>query len=130
MFEELEENQPKEKKPTNYTGVIIGAVMLPVFLLFRHFGRVDLALPACTYMGMILFAIVLRWKLRTKFWFWAVILVALALHVYLLVNFSWPQFRVTRISLLPIGLADLLIILGMIQLVGKFIVRDSAIDDD
>ena len=129
MFESVEE-KPEEQKPTNYTGVIIGAAMLPVFLLFRHFGRVDLALPAFIYGGMILLAIGICWDSRARLWFWAVIIFVLVLHVFLLLKVPWPHFKASRISVLPIALVDLLGILGIIKFVQKFVVREAPADEE
>ena len=130
MFESLEENEPQKKGPPNYIGTAIGLGMLPVFLLFRHFGGIDMALPAFVYIGMISLAIALRWSLRTQVWFWVVIALVLALHVLLLLEVNWPHFKINRITLLPIGVADLLVVLGIIQFVEKFIVRTPPDDDE
>jgi hypothetical protein len=129
MFEELEENQPREQKPTDWRGTIIGICILPVFALFIHFGGEDLALPACTYLGMIALAIALSWNLRTHVWFWIIIALILALHVILLLKVPWPHFTINRITLLPFGVADLVVILGIIKFVEKFIVRAPSDDD-
>jgi hypothetical protein len=130
MFEELEENQPREQKTTDWRGTIIGICMLHVFALLIHFGGKDLALPACTYLGMIALAIALRWNLRTHVWFWIVIALVLALHVVLLLKVPWPHFTINRITLLPFGVADLLVILGIIKFVEKLIVRAPSNSDE
>ncbi len=130
MFEELEENQPRKQQPTDWRGTIIVLCMLPVFALFTHFGGENLALPATTYLAMIALAIALHWKLRTSVWFWIVVALLLAVHVVLLVKVPWPHFTANRITLLPFGVADLLIILGIIKFVEKFIVGISPDDDD
>jgi len=130
MFEELEENQPREQKPTDWRGTIIGLCMIPVFAIFLHFGREDMAVPACTYLGMIALAIALRWNLRTRVWFWVVIAFVLTLHVVLLLEVPWPHFTINRITLLPFGVADLLLVSGIIQFVKTFIVRDTSDDDE
>jgi hypothetical protein len=130
MFEELEENQPKKQEPTDWRGTIIGLCMLPMFALFMHFGREDLALPSVTYLGMTALAVALRWNLRKHVWFWMVIGLVLALHVVLLLKVPWPKFTVNRITLLPFGVADLLLVLGIIQFVKTIIVRDMSDDDE
>jgi hypothetical protein len=130
MFESLEENEPKKKDPPNYIGTVIGLGMLPVFLLFRHFGGIDMALPASVYMGMILLTVAFRWNLRAHVWFWVVIALVLILHVLLLLKVSWQHFTVNRITLLPLAVADLLVILGIIQFVEKFIVRAPSTGDE
>ena len=129
MFELLEENEPEQQKPTNYTGVIIGAMMLPVLIFFIHIGNPDMGLKVSISMGMILLAIALRWDLRKRFWFCGVIVLVSALHVPVVLMVPWPHIKVSRISLLPIALADLLIILGAIALVERFTKRAQSPDE-
>ena len=130
MFEELEENQPKEQKPTDWRGTIIGLCTLPVLALFIHFGREDLAVPACTYLVGIALATALRWGLRKHVWFWIVIALVVALHMVLLIKVPWPHFTINRVTLLPFGIADLLVVSGIIQFVKTFFVRDKSDEDE
>lgn len=74
-------DSPKEKEPTDYTGLKIGAMLVPVFLLFIFLGNADMGLTVCIVLGMIMLAIKLRWNLRKHVWFWATIVFVLALHV-------------------------------------------------
>jgi lipoprotein signal peptidase len=77
---------------------------------------------------MTMLAIRVRWDLRKRFWFWAVIVLVLAVHVPLLFVFRWPQGYhgwLPAIAWLPIGLADVLIILGVVRLIEKFIVKSQ-----
>jgi hypothetical protein len=121
----------EEQEPSNGSIVIIGiATMLPVFLLFRHFGRDDLALPACICVGMILVAIRIRWDLRKRFWFWATIVLVLLLLVPLVLLVPFPHITVNRITLMPIGFADFLLILGAVKFVERFIVRYVPPDEE
>jgi hypothetical protein len=126
MFEE----EPEDEKPTDYTGLIIGAILLPVFLLFRYFGRVNLALSACVCLGAILIVIRIRWELRKRTWFWATIVLVLLLHVPVILLVPWPHMTVNRITLLPIGFADFLIVLGAVKFVERFIVKYVPPDED
>ena len=50
----------------------------------------------------------------------------LALNVPLIVMIHWPHRWVSRIELLPIGLADFAITVGAVRFVQKFIVRSPA----
>jgi hypothetical protein len=80
----------------------------------------------------VMFAIKVRWDLRKRVWFWAIIVFVLLLHVPLLFVFRWPQgFHgwLPAIGTLPIGLADLLIILGAVQFVEKFMVKTPRAED-
>ena len=72
MFEsldDLEGEKPKEKKDPDYTGVIAAAVVLPVFFLFRHFGKPDMGLNISICLSVNVIAVKLRWKLRKHIWF-------------------------------------------------------------
>jgi len=81
---------------------------------------------------MVLLAIKVRWDLRKRVWFWAVIVFVLLLHIPLLFLFRWPQgFHgwLPAYAMLPIALADILIILGAVQPVETFIVKDPPAED-
>ena len=112
-----------EQTGTDYSAVAILILLLPVFLLFRHFGRIDLALPACIYLGMILVAIRIRWDLRKHLWFWCTVIIVLLLQTLAIILIPFPHITVTRITILPIGLADFLIILGVIRFVETVIIK-------
>jgi hypothetical protein len=121
------EQQPK-KKSADYTGVIIAAIVAPVYLIFYLLGEEETGRSAFIVLGMTMLAIRVRWDLRKRFWFWAVIVLVLAVHVPLLFVFRWPQGYhgwLPAIAWLPIGLADVLIILGVVRLIEKFIVKSQ-----
>lgn len=117
----------EEEQPANSSVVIVACcIMLPVFLVFRHFGKIDLALPACIYAGMIIVAARMRWDLRKRFWFWTTIAIVLMLHVPVLLLIPFPHIVVNRITLLPIGFADFLLILSAVRIVERFVVKASS----
>ena len=114
------------KKRTDYTGVIIAAILLPVYILFMVLGHEELGRSVFIVLGMMMFAIRVRWDLRKRIWFWAIVVVLLLLQIPLLFIFQWPRgFHgwLPAVGTLPIGLADLLIILGAVRFVEKFIVK-------
>jgi hypothetical protein len=111
------------KKPTDYTGVIIAAILAPVYLIFYLLGQEEMGRSVFIVLGMTMLAIRVRWDLRRHFWFWAIIVVLLALHIPLLFLVRWPHGWLPAIGTLPIGLADVLIILGAVRFVEKFIVK-------
>jgi len=117
------EQDPEEKNTTDYSGVIIFAMMLPVYFLVKYFENPDIALSACICLGMNLLAIRIRWELRKCFWFWVIIVLALALQVPLVLMIPWPNITINRITLLPIGVAVLGITLGAVKFVETFVVR-------
>jgi uncharacterized membrane protein YfcA len=112
-----------ERKRPDYTGVIIGLILLPVLVLFFYMGKPDMGLSVFIVMGATMFAIRIRWDLRKHIWFWAVIVTILALHVPLFFIVRWPSGRVPPLALLPIAVADCLIVVGAVRFVEKFIVK-------
>jgi lysylphosphatidylglycerol synthetase-like protein (DUF2156 family) len=121
--------ESEEEKPTDYTGVIIGAALLPVLLFFSHMGKTDMGLNVGICLAIALITIRIYWNLRTRFWFWIIIVLLLVLHVPLVLMIQWPHSWVSRIALLPIGLADLLIYVGALKFVERFIVKSPSSDE-
>jgi hypothetical protein len=111
--------EPQGKKRTDYTGVIIGVILLPVLLLFIHLGKEDMGRSACIGLGTILLAIRIRWDLRKHFWFWGVIVLVFVLHIPLFLFLRWPHGWTPAVAILPIALMDCLIILGAIHLIER-----------
>ena len=126
MFEQLEE--PEEQKRTDYTGVIIGLILLPVLFLFIYLGKEDMGRAVFLGIGAMLVAIRVRWDLRKRIWFWGIIIVLLALHIPLLLLARWPHGWLPAIGWLPIAVADCLIVLGAVRLVEKLIVKPTLRD--
>jgi hypothetical protein len=123
----FDDDRPKEKQPTDYTGPVIVAMLLPVFVLFVYLGNADLGLTAMIVLGMIMCAVKIRWNLRKYVWFWATIILILALHVPLFFIIRWPQGKVPTIAYtLPLGFADFFIILGALGLAEKLFSKDSS----
>src|SRR5579863_5192711 len=107
MFEQIEE--PKEKKRTDWTGTVIGLMLLPVFFLLVYLGKAEAGFTVVLVLGMILLAIKLKWRLRKYVWFWATIAVVLALHVPFLFIVRWPDTKTPTIAYsLPLGIVDFL----------------------
>ena|SRR5665213_200332 len=122
-----------QKKPTDYTGVIILVLVLPVYFSFDVFlGQEELGRSVAFVLAMVLLAIRVRWDLRKRVWFWAVILFVLLLHVPLLFLFRWPHgFHgwLPAYAMLPIALAEMLIILGAVGFVEKYIVKAPPVEN-
>jgi hypothetical protein len=99
-------------------GIILGG--LPVLILFDHFGKFNLARPTLTSAVILVIAIALRWKLKGHVWFWITMIVLAALHVPLLLLVPWTTRWVPAFMIIPIGMADLYLMLWVLSLVGKF----------
>lgn len=117
---------PKAKEPVDYTGLKLAALVAPVFIVVTLLYNADAGLAAYIVVGVILFAIKLRWHLRKHIWFWAIIAVILALHVPLVLIVRWPKGNVpTLFYTMPIGIADFLIIMGAVNVAEKFFSKGS-----
>lgn len=132
MFEDLESEvkEPEQPKPTDWTGVIIGAALLPVLFYLRHIGKTDMGLNVFVCLGTNLLVIRLRWNLRRHFWFWGVMTLTLMIEMPLVINIQWPSGWVPGTALLPIGLAGALIALGAIALAEKLFWKVSHSDEE
>ncbi len=128
----MSDHDPRRaKQPVDYTGLKIVAILAPVFFLFVFLGNADMGLTVCIVLGMVMLAIKLRWNLRKHIWFWAVIVFILALHIPLFFMVRWPQGKLpTLFYTMPIGIADFLIISGVLSLAEKYLSKGSSSTDE
>ncbi|MGP0072149.1 MAG: hypothetical protein ACLPWF_09465 [Bryobacteraceae bacterium] len=101
--------------------IFFGTILIG--LLFFHFGKLALARPTIFSIIMIVIAIALKWELRRHVWFWITMTVIVALHVPLILFVPWSTKWVPAIVIIPIGIADLYVMLGVLSVVGKFVER-------
>jgi hypothetical protein len=125
------ERDPREAKElTDYTGLKIGAILLPILLLFIYLGKADMGLTVFIVLGVSIVAIKIRWNLRKHLWFWLIIVSIFALHIPLFFIVRWPQGKVPGLFYgLPFGLVDFLIISGALRLAEKLLSKDPSSDD-
>ena len=91
--------------------------------LFDHFGRLNQMLPTWNCIAVLGFAIAVKWKLRRHAWFWATMATVAALHVALILFVPWTTTWVPAIAIAAIDSADLIVILVILSVVGKFMDR-------
>jgi hypothetical protein len=115
---------------TNYIGVIIGVLVIPVFFVFRHFGDPDRGLIATVYAGVLVLAIGICWDLKKRTWFWLLIALLIGVHVLLIFKLGLPFKYPNRMSFLAIGSVDLFFDIGIVRFVQKFIMREVSENDD
>jgi hypothetical protein len=99
--------------------LIIGS--LPIYWLFNHWGRLNVALPILNCVGMLGFAIAVKWNLRRHAWFWGTMAILAALHVPLILFVPWTTKWVPALAIAAIDSADLIVMLAILTVVGKFI---------
>lgn len=130
MFES-EDDAPRVKDRTDYTGLKILGLLAPVFFFFIYLDKAELGFTVIIVLGMILLAIKLRWRLRKHVWFWITIALVLALHLPLFLMVRWPDSNVpTIVYSLPFGIADFLIIMGAVGLAEKLFANGSSSSDE
>jgi len=123
----VDHDPPRKKEPLDYTGVKIGATLLPVFALFAFLGHADMGLTVFIVLGMVMLAVKTRWGLRKHVWFWAIIVFILALHVPLFLIVRWPQRSTPTLFYgLPFGIMDFLVISGALWIAEKLLSRVSS----
>ena len=114
----------------DYTGLIIGVILGPLFLLFLLLDEAEMGLKVFTVLAMAIFAIKLHWDSRNHFWFWAIIVIILALHVPLVLMVRLPQRNVpARSYVIPVGIADFVIFWGALDLAERLFVKNPSPND-
>ena len=109
--------------------LILAVVLLPIYFLVTHVAGRNIGLTSTLCLAMNLVAIGICWDLRRRVWFWAVAMSVLALHIRLILLIHWPHYWIPGIALVPIGFVDVLITVGIIRFVQKFIVREDPPDE-
>jgi len=103
--------------------VILGALAVLVF--FDHFGQLAIARPTMISAGMVTITIAMRWRLKRHVWFWITVIVLAALHVPLILFVPWTTKWVPALAIIPIGIADLYIMLWVLSIIGKLMERQE-----
>lgn len=124
------EREPEKNSSGNYLSLIIFACTLPVLWYFSHIGKTDLGLSIGICLAMNVVAVGMCWDLRRHWWFWVVIVLVLTLHIPVVLMIPWPNVWVSKFTLLPIGLTDLVVTVGVVRLVQKFIVKSASPEEE
>ena len=111
----------------NSLWAIAGMVLTsPLFFFFEEQGKAATGRAAWICAGLIFIATKMRWQFRNRAWFWITIGCLLALHIPLILYVPWTGKWVPAIAILPIGVLDLVVILGSIALVER-LMKDSTV---
>ena len=68
---------------------------------------------------MSILAAMLKWRLRKYVWFWIALAIMLTAQLMFAIGIPWPHWWVSKVVLLPFGLASLGLSLGGIALAEK-----------
>lgn len=122
---------PKEQRSTDWSGTILAVVLSPVFFIFASMGKEDFGFTAYFLLGVFIFAVLTRWKLRRHAWFWATVVLLLVLHVPLLFMLQWPHGQVPAIVYtIPVGIADFLLVIGALRLAAALFANDVSAEGE
>lgn len=98
----------------------IGIATLLVAWLLDHLGRFELVRPIVNSALVLGFAVAVKRNLRRRLWFWNTMAILAVLHVPLILFFPWSRLWVPAIMIAAIDTADLIVMLAIISVVGKF----------
>jgi hypothetical protein len=98
----------------------LGTVSLPIYWLFDHFGRLNMALPTLNCIVVLGFVIAVKRKLRWHAWFWGTMAILAALHVPLILFVPWTTKWVPALAIAAIDSGDLIVMLAILAVVGRF----------
>jgi len=97
------------------------AFCLPVFWLFGHFGRPNIALPTLNCIAVWALLVALKWKFRRHAWFWIAMSMIAALHALLIWYVPWTTRWIPALAIAAIDSVDLCLILWLLAVVGRLI---------
>jgi len=107
----------KQANPKDLFWYAVIAIAVSTTLpLVDYLGRPELERPVMFSLGMILLTIKVCRDIRRRWWFWVTMAVVAALHVPLILHIPWTTKWVPAVAILPICIADLLVILGIVNL--------------
>jgi hypothetical protein len=99
--------------------IFVGALLIG--LLFNYLHKSTLERPTGLSIVVVAFAVAMKWELRSRIWFWTAMAIFVSLHVLLILIIPWPTGWIPAIVMIPIGLADLYVMLAILSVVGKFV---------
>ncbi len=130
MFGEEQREESEESNPRDYTGLIIAALLSPIYLIFMSLGREDVGFALCIVSGVIIVAMKFRWELRGHVWFWVISVLALVINVPVALAFRAPKGVPTLAYALPFGFLEYGLVWGALGLADKLFSESSKKDKD
>lgn len=100
-------------------GVAAGLAACVLLPLLDHIGRLELAIPIGAGAGTIGAVIKVNWELRERAWFWVTMTIITGLHVLLILYVPWRKGWVPAPATVGFCIVDLVIILGVLNLIGR-----------
>ena len=95
-------------------------------LLLVELRRFDLFMPTYVSIGVLGVTVAAKWRLRRRAWFWMTMTFLAGLHVPLILLVPWTTKWVPAPAAAAVGSADLIVMLAVVDIVGRLVPRDSA----
>jgi hypothetical protein len=95
-----------EEGPSRLWGLIFAGAGIGVFSAFQHFGQSGRGLIATATVIVLLGVGLVKWKLRTKPWFWAVMLFFALIHMAIIFAVPWANEDYPIYVLFPFAIVD------------------------
>ena len=102
--------------------------IVPVMVLFFVIGRADLARPACIALGAAAVAVRQKWEYHHRRWFWFVVAGVALMHLPILIYFVFPNRWIPAVLLMPLALADYVVMLVAIRIAANLFEPQEADD--
>lgn len=116
-----EEKAERKKQLTTWLWSMAAAVLTsPLFFLFNSVGESGTGRAAWLSAMAILISMKVRWELRKYLWFWLTMAFIVAAHFPLVLLVPWTSQWVPAAGLLPIMVADIAAIFGILHLIEKW----------
>jgi hypothetical protein len=98
---------------------------IPVFMLFDHYGKLNMALPVLNCAGVFGLLIYLKWALRRQPLFWATVAVLVAVHILLIWYIPWTSKWVPAVAIAGISSIDFCLMLLALAAVETLLASQS-----
>jgi hypothetical protein len=115
-------NDLRKMPRLGWRGILGGIVCTFVMAaIFDYFGVLDLTLPVCNSALVLFFILRSHWGLKRRVWFWGVVAVWIAMHVWIIVRVHWPSRWVPARVWSGYATIDLIVIFVVIALIEKLL---------
>ena len=105
--------------PPRWQGFAGAAFAIAIFLIFASSGYEGRGRIVAVSFVAVVASTRICWPLRGKMWFWVLMTIILIAHLLVVFGFSWSNERYPAFTLIPIMVADIAVILGIVALTNK-----------
>jgi hypothetical protein len=112
-------DEDTSSKTVKVWGLIALALAVPVYFWVSHISDPGKGRAAAVSLDVMVIIVRAFWILRLHLWFWIAIGLVVSCHIALITMVAWSATTVSAPALAPIGIADFLLVYGLIKLIEK-----------